>query len=68
MSTVTLTGTLPGPLTGPLTGTGILTRLALRRDRLMIPVWALVTVVGPAAFVAVTATRRVLPTSAGTAP
>ncbi|MEF9883841.1 ABC transporter permease [Streptomyces sp. P9-A4] len=26
-----------------LTGTGTLTRLALRRDRLMIPVWALVT-------------------------
>ncbi|WP_338495358.1 ABC transporter permease [Streptomyces sp. SJL17-4] len=26
-----------------LAGTGILTRLALRRDRLMIPVWALVT-------------------------
>ncbi|MFD9246033.1 ABC transporter permease, partial [Streptomyces sp. NPDC059556] len=28
---------------GPLAGTGTLTRLALRRDRLTIPLWALVT-------------------------
>ncbi|MEU2073253.1 ABC transporter permease [Streptomyces sp. NPDC013489] len=44
---LTRTGTTAGPATGttagPLTGTGILTRLALRRDRLTIPLWALVT-------------------------
>ncbi|OKJ60908.1 ABC transporter permease [Streptomyces sp. CB02009] len=43
----TRTGTTAGPVTGtpagPLTGTGALTRLALRRDRLTIPLWALVT-------------------------
>ncbi|MER8047618.1 ABC transporter permease [Streptomyces sp. NPDC094032] len=43
MSTVAPTGTLTGTLSGTLTGTGALTRLALRRDRLMLPVWALVT-------------------------
>ncbi|MGW1927708.1 ABC transporter permease, partial [Streptomyces massasporeus] len=41
MSTVTLART--GTKAGPLAGTGTLTRLALRRDRLMIPLWALVT-------------------------
>ncbi|MFE6816118.1 ABC transporter permease [Streptomyces sp. NPDC057677] len=44
---LTRTGTTAGPGTGttagPLTGTGALTRLALRRDRLTIPLWALVT-------------------------
>ncbi|MFD5372524.1 ABC transporter permease [Streptomyces sp. NPDC127103] len=44
---LTRTGTTAGPVTGttagPLTGTGALTRLALRRDRLTIPLWALVT-------------------------
>ncbi|MFD3992041.1 ABC transporter permease [Streptomyces sp. NPDC058583] len=47
MSTVTLAGSGSGngsgTGTGTLAGTGALTRLALRRDRLMIPVWALVT-------------------------
>ncbi|MFB8080696.1 ABC transporter permease [Streptomyces sp. NPDC056013] len=44
---LTRTGTTAGPVTGttagPLAGTGALTRLALRRDRLTIPLWALVT-------------------------
>src|SRR5947209_6040475 len=33
---------------GPLTGTGILARLALRRDRIMLPVWVYVVVAGVA--------------------
>ncbi|MFB6623212.1 ABC transporter permease [Streptomyces sp. NPDC056374] len=44
---LTRTGTTAGPVTGttagPFAGTGTLTRLALRRDRLTIPLWALVT-------------------------
>ncbi|MFB8401575.1 ABC transporter permease [Streptomyces sp. NPDC055912] len=44
---LTRTGTTAGPGTGttagPFAGTGTLTRLALRRDRLTIPLWALVT-------------------------
>ncbi|MFE5975929.1 ABC transporter permease [Streptomyces sp. NPDC056460] len=44
---LTRTGTTAGPVTGttagPFAGTGALTRLALRRDRLTIPLWALVT-------------------------
>ncbi|MFB7833336.1 ABC transporter permease [Streptomyces sp. NPDC056056] len=44
---LTRTGTTADPGTGttagPLAGTGALTRLALRRDRLTIPLWALVT-------------------------
>ncbi|MFB7395415.1 ABC transporter permease [Streptomyces sp. NPDC056191] len=41
MSTPALTRT--GTTAGPFAGTGTLTRLALRRDRLTIPLWALVT-------------------------
>ncbi|HET9079376.1 MAG TPA: ABC transporter permease [Trebonia sp.] len=33
---------------GPLTGTGALARLALRRDRVMLPVWVYVVVIGVA--------------------
>src|ERR1700729_3761188 len=33
---------------GPLTGTGVLSRLALRRDRLMLPAWVYVVVIGVA--------------------
>ena len=33
---------------GPLTGTGALTRLALRRDRVMLPAWVYVGVIGVA--------------------
>ncbi|MEU6619489.1 ABC transporter permease [Streptomyces litmocidini] len=40
---MTLAGTAVPTRSGPLTGTGALTRLALRRDRLTLPVWALVT-------------------------
>ncbi len=31
---------------GPLTGTGPLAKLALRRDRIMLPAWVYVVVVG----------------------
>ena len=34
---------------GPLTGTGTLVRLALRRDRVMLPAWVYVVVIGVAA-------------------
>ncbi|MFE7602352.1 ABC transporter permease [Streptomyces sp. NPDC057494] len=37
------TGTSAGLLAGDTRGTGTLTRLALRRDRLTLPLWALVT-------------------------
>ncbi|MFC9591926.1 ABC transporter permease [Streptomyces sp. NPDC056944] len=37
------TGTFAGLIAGGAKGTGTLTRLALRRDRLMLPLWALVT-------------------------
>ncbi|MFE5593759.1 ABC transporter permease [Streptomyces sp. NPDC056549] len=40
---MTGTGTSTGLLAGDAKGTGTLTRLALRRDRLMLPLWALVT-------------------------
>ena len=33
---------------GPLTGTGVLAKLALRRDRIMLPVWVYVVVAGVA--------------------
>src|SRR6266567_4215582 len=33
---------------GPLTGTGVLARLALRRDRVMLPIWVYVVVIGVA--------------------
>jgi len=38
--------TLPG--SGPLTGTGALTKLALRRDRIMLPAWVYVVLIGVA--------------------
>jgi ABC-2 type transport system permease protein len=37
------------PGAGALTGTGALTKLALRRDRIMLPVWVYVVVIGVAA-------------------
>src|ERR1700751_4468970 len=37
------------PSVGALTGTGALTKLALRRDRIMLPVWVYVVVIGVAA-------------------
>ncbi|MFJ8313202.1 MULTISPECIES: ABC transporter permease [unclassified Streptomyces] len=40
MSTATLTMSVRTRSTGELTGTGALLRLALRRDRVMIPVWS----------------------------
>ncbi|MFF9849477.1 ABC transporter permease [Streptomyces litmocidini] len=40
---MTLAGTAAPARSGALVGTGVLTRLALRRDRLTLPVWALVT-------------------------
>ena len=33
---------------GPLTGAGILAKLALRRDRIMLPAWVYVVVIGVA--------------------
>jgi ABC-2 type transport system permease protein len=33
---------------GPLTGTGVLAKLALRRDRIMLPLWVYVVVIGVA--------------------
>ena len=36
------------PAGGPLTGSGALTRLALRRDRIMLPAWVYVVVIGVA--------------------
>src|ERR1700748_2663526 len=38
----------PTPAVGALTATGALTKLALRRDRLMLPVWVYVVVIGVA--------------------
>src|ERR1700743_3180194 len=38
----------PAPAAGALTATGALTKLALRRDRLMLPVWVYVVVIGVA--------------------
>ena len=45
--TVTRPRAVPGP--GALAGTGALTMLALRRDRIMLPVWVYVVVGGVAA-------------------
>src|SRR3984893_19344515 len=36
------------PSGGPLTGAGILAKLALRRDRIMLPAWIYVVVIGVA--------------------
>ncbi|TVY99626.1 ABC transporter permease [Trebonia kvetii] len=41
-------GERAGSAGGPLTGTGVLAKLALRRDRIMLPLWVYVVVIGVA--------------------
>jgi ABC-2 type transport system permease protein len=43
---------------GALTGTGALTLLALRRDRIMLPAWVYVVVVGVASAYGARCSRR----------
>src|ERR1700761_8172644 len=45
---VAVQGPRPAPAAGALTATGALTKLALRRDRVMLPVWVYVVVIGVA--------------------
>jgi ABC-2 type transport system permease protein len=49
MTATSAASTATGPVIpggGPLTGTGALAKLALRRDRVMLPVWVYVVVIG----------------------
>ena len=51
-----------GPVGGRLAGTGILTRLALRRDRIMMVCW--IYVLTAFAYVSVVSTKKLYPTAA----